>query len=64
MSNHKLLSRISVDPEICRGKPCIRGLRDPVQTILEYLAGGGTLEGWICPRRTAQRRLSSDLDLC
>jgi uncharacterized protein (DUF433 family) len=44
MSNENLLSRITVDPEICHGKPCIRGLRYPVETILEYLAGGDTTE--------------------
>ena len=44
MSNEDLLSRMSVDPEICHGKPCVRGLRYPVETILEYLAGGDTVE--------------------
>jgi uncharacterized protein (DUF433 family) len=44
MSNENLLSRITVDPEICHGKPCIRGLRYPVESILEYLAGGDTTE--------------------
>jgi uncharacterized protein (DUF433 family) len=44
MSNKNLLSRITVDPEICHGKPCIRGLRYPVESILEYLAGGDTIE--------------------
>jgi uncharacterized protein (DUF433 family) len=44
MSNKTLLFRITVDPEICHGKPCIRGLRYPVETILEYLAGGDTIE--------------------
>ena len=44
MSNEKLLSRITVDPEICHGKPCVRGLRYPVETILEYLAGGDSVE--------------------
>jgi len=44
MSNENLLSRITVDPGICHGKPCIRGLRYPVETILEYLAGGDTIE--------------------
>ena len=42
MSNENLLSRITVDPQICHGKPCVRGLRYPVETILEYLAGGNT----------------------
>jgi uncharacterized protein (DUF433 family) len=44
MSNDNLLSRITVDPEICHGKPCVRGLRYPVETILEYLAGGDSVE--------------------
>jgi uncharacterized protein (DUF433 family) len=44
MSHETLLSRITVDPEICHGKPCVRGLRYPVETILEYLAGGDSLE--------------------
>ncbi len=32
--------RITIDPQICHGKPCIRGLRYPVTTILELLASG------------------------
>ena len=40
MASENLLSRITVDPDICHGKPCLRGLRYPVETILEYLAGG------------------------
>ncbi len=36
--------RITLDPAICHGKPCIRGLRYPVETILELLAGGMTTE--------------------
>ena len=39
-----LLARITIDPEICHGKPCIRGLRYPVETILELLSGGMTHE--------------------
>ena len=44
MSYDNLLSRITIDPEICHGKPCIRGLRYPVESILEYLAGGDSVE--------------------
>ncbi len=44
MSNDNLLTRITVDPDICHGKPCLRGLRYPVETILEYLAGGDSVE--------------------
>jgi uncharacterized protein (DUF433 family) len=37
------MNRITTNPDICHGKPCIRGLRYPVQTVLEWLAGGMTL---------------------
>ena len=37
---NKLLQRITIDPEICHGKPCIRGLRYPVEMILELLSSG------------------------
>ena len=32
--------RITIDPQICHGKPCIRSLRYPVPMILELLASG------------------------
>ncbi len=35
-----LLKRITIDADICHGKPCIRGLRYPVETILELLGSG------------------------
>ncbi len=44
MAASGLLSRITVDAEVCHGKPCIRGLRYPVEAILEYLAGGDSVE--------------------
>ncbi len=34
----ELLQRITIDPEICHGKPCIRGLRYTVEMILELLS--------------------------
>ena len=36
--------RITVDPEICGGKPCIRGMRFPVSRLLGLLASGETAE--------------------
>ena len=39
-----LLDRITINPEICHGKPTIRGLRYPVETILELLSSGMTIE--------------------
>ena len=41
MSN-KILDRITYDSDICHGKPCIRGLRYPVEFILELLSSGMT----------------------
>jgi uncharacterized protein (DUF433 family) len=35
-----LLSRITIDPNMCFGKPCIRGMRYPVQFILESMSSG------------------------
>jgi uncharacterized protein (DUF433 family) len=37
---NQLLQRITLDPNICHGKPCIRGLRYPVELILELLISG------------------------
>ena len=39
-----LLGRISVDPNICFGKPCIRGTRIWVSLILDFLASGDSIE--------------------
>lgn len=39
-----LLSRITIDPAICHGKPCVRGLRYPVETLLELLSSGMTTD--------------------
>lgn len=39
-----LLHRITIDPNICHGKPCIRGLRYPVEFILELLSSGMSIE--------------------
>jgi uncharacterized protein (DUF433 family) len=41
---NNLLQRITLNPEICHGKPCIRGLRYPVEFILELLSSGMTTE--------------------
>ena len=39
-----LLQRISIDPNVCFGKPCIRGTRIWVALLLDLLAAGSTLE--------------------
>ena len=42
METSALLKRITVNPAICHGKPCIRDLRYPVEVILELLSAGMT----------------------
>ncbi len=39
-----LLERISVDPNVCFGKPCIRGLRVTAGTIVGLLASGRSVD--------------------
>ena len=38
------LDRITIDLDVCHGKPTIRGLRYPVENMLELLASGMTVE--------------------
>lgn len=35
-----LLTRITTDPAVCHGKPCVRGLRYPVEMLLDLLSSG------------------------
>jgi len=44
MTTEAVLARITIDPEICHGKPCIRHLRYPIEVILELLSSGMTME--------------------
>ena len=39
-----LLNRITIDPEICHGKPTIRGLRYPIEIILQLMSSGMTID--------------------
>jgi uncharacterized protein (DUF433 family) len=43
MTSEHLLKRITMSADICHGKPCIRGLRYPVEFILEMLSGDSTV---------------------
>ena len=38
------MSRIVIDPDICNGRPTIRGTRITAQTVLEFLSAGDSLE--------------------
>lgn len=44
MTREELLSRISINPAVCFGKPCIRGHRIWVSLILDFLASGESIE--------------------
>lgn len=44
MSREDLLKRVTVNPGICFGKPCIRGHRIWVSLILDFLANGSSVE--------------------
>ncbi|MEQ8960441.1 MAG: DUF433 domain-containing protein, partial [Coleofasciculus sp. C2-GNP5-27] len=44
MTQKHLLSRISINPTICFGQPCIRGHRIWVSLILDFLASGMTID--------------------
>ncbi len=41
---HYKFQRITLDPNKCFGKPCIRGLRIPVASILSYLSSGMSID--------------------
>ncbi len=38
------IERITIDPTVCHGKPCVRGLRYPAEMILELLSAGMGIE--------------------
>ncbi|MCC6424328.1 MAG: DUF433 domain-containing protein [Phycisphaerales bacterium] len=39
-----LSTRITMDPQVCHGQPVVRGLRYPVQMLLDLLSSGMTIE--------------------
>ena len=42
--HHYKFNRITLDPAKCFGKPCIRGLRMPIASVLNYLSSGMTVD--------------------
>jgi len=44
MSEKEVLTRITISPEICHGKPVIRNMRWPVEVILDMLSSGMSQE--------------------
>jgi uncharacterized protein (DUF433 family) len=45
MSDLEWRDRVSIDPGVCHGKPCIKGTRIMVSILLDYLKAGETFEG-------------------
>lgn len=60
MGQH-LLQRITVNPDICHGKPTIRNKRYPVESILELMASGMTSEEILADYEDLEK---ADLDAC
>ena len=58
---NSFLSRITIDPDICHGKPAIRHLRYPVESMLEYLAAGDSYEDLLAEFPDLKRE---DLQAC
>jgi len=56
-----LIDRISVDNNICNGKPVIRGKRITVQTILEFLSAGDSKDDIIKQYPSLE---ADDIDAC
>lgn len=52
---NNLLERITVDPQISHGQPTIRGLRYPVETMLELMSSGMTMDEILADYEDLQR---------
>ena len=51
--NH--IERITIQPEICHGKACVRGMRWPVEVILDMLSSEMTIEQIIADHKELQK---------
>jgi len=61
MVHKKLLERISIDPAVCGGKPCVRGHRIWVSLVLDLLASGESIEGIL---REYPQLVAEDIQAC
>jgi uncharacterized protein (DUF433 family) len=53
--HHYKYARITIDPDKCFGKPCIRGYRMPVASVLNYLGAGMSIEQMLQEWRFLER---------
>ena len=58
-----LLARITIDPSICHGKPCVRGLRYPVEVLLELLSPRMTPDDILADYDPGARQWVQDSDI-
>lgn len=56
-----LLNRITIDPQICHGKPCIRGMRSPVEAIIDILGAGMAIDHKNMKRFRLPRKIKKSL---
>lgn len=56
-----IAERITIDPDLCNGKPTIRGTRLTVNTVLEFLGAGDTREELLYQFPTLE---NEDIDAC
>ena len=59
--DHELLQRITINPDICHGKPTIRNKRYPVENMLEIMASGMTSDEILGDYPDLEK---ADLDAC
>lgn len=55
MTDQQLLDRIVIDAKICHGKPVVRGLRYPVEFLLELLSSGTSIDEILADYEDLQR---------
>ena len=58
-----LLARITIDPAVCHGKPCVRGLRYPVEVLLEWLSSAMTPDDILADYDPRVRQWVKDSDI-
>jgi uncharacterized protein (DUF433 family) len=56
-----LSERITIDPEVCNGRPTLRGKRITVQTVLEFLSAGDSREEILAQYPSLE---PEDIDAC
>jgi uncharacterized protein (DUF433 family) len=56
-----LLDRITLDPEICHGKPCVRHMRWPVEVVLDLVSSGMTSDDIVADHPELERE---DITAC